>query len=66
MKCSHCGEYFSTESISEVIFKIHWKDKKESIIRGFDIEDAFRKAGFGGGILKAVDYWEKIDTTKVD
>jgi rRNA maturation protein Nop10 len=61
MKCPHCGKYFSSEIVSEVAFKIHWYDKKESVIHGFDIEDAFRKAGYGGGILRAIDYWEKIE-----
>jgi hypothetical protein len=45
-------------------FIIHWNNKTTTDVEGYDIADAFRRAGFGGGILRAVDYWEEIKTTK--
>ena len=47
----------------EKIFKLHWLDilKSEEIIRGFDISDAFMKAGYDGGAINALDYFEEVN-----
>lgn len=48
------------------IFKLYWsiKDKdgnqETEIIHGTDTADAFRNAGYGGGAIRALDYYEEI------
>ena len=41
-------------------FNVHYNDKKVERIKGESIQDAFKKAGLGGGIMGAVDYWEEV------
>lgn len=42
-------------------FKLHWiGDSKEEIVEGIDIADAFRKAGYSLGALRALDWFEEI------
>lgn len=41
-------------------FKLHWIDGKVDVVEGTDIADAFSKAGFGAGALKALDWFEEI------
>jgi len=41
-------------------FKIHWLTGSTEIIEGYDIADAFRRAGYGGGANRAVDWYEEI------
>lgn len=41
-------------------YKLHWLDNKTEIIKGFDIADAFMRAGYGAGALRALDYYEEI------
>lgn len=45
-------------------FTLFWKDGKKELIRGTDIADAFRRAGYGGGALTALDYFSYGDKTK--
>jgi hypothetical protein len=41
-------------------FKAHWLDGKIEDMEGYDIADAFHGAGYGGGVLRALDYWEEV------
>lgn len=49
-------------------FKLHWLggEPKEEIVRGTDIADAFRRAGYGGGAIRALDYYEEIKDDKAE
>lgn len=40
---------------------LHWVDGKEEIVRGHSISDAFMKAGYGGGAINALDYYEEVN-----
>lgn len=42
------------------VFDLHWKFGKVERITGDNIEDATKRAGIGGGALKALDYWEEV------
>jgi len=41
-------------------FIIHWKDKTTDVFKGKDIADAFTRAGYGAGAVRAVDYYEEV------
>ena len=41
----------------EKTFTVYWRYNEKTIIKGLNEADAFRKAGFGGGALKAVDFF---------
>ena len=41
-------------------FKLYWLDGKVELIYGNTISDAFNKAGYGAGALRALDYHEEI------
>lgn len=42
-------------------FILHWLGSSEpETIKGYDIADAFRRAGYGGGALAALDYYEEV------
>ena len=41
-------------------FILRWLTDKDETITGYDIEDAFRRAGIGGGAIRALDYWEEV------
>lgn len=41
-------------------FRLHWLHGEKSVVSGEDIADAFRQAGYGGGALGALDYYEPI------
>lgn len=56
-------------------FVIYWLDGHKTLVRGTDITDAFRRAGYGGGVLNAVDfhsdkgdtcYWDRINRRWVE
>jgi hypothetical protein len=36
----------------------HWKTGKDEVISGRNISDAFNKAGYSAGALRALDYYE--------
>lgn len=42
-------------------FTLHWLDGTKSTVTGTDIKDAFRAAGYGGGIVATLDHWEEND-----
>lgn len=41
------------------VFRLHWLDGKVEIVRGEGIANAFNKAGYGGGAIRALDYYEE-------
>lgn len=41
-------------------FRLHWLDQKTEEVQGYDIADAFRRAGYGGGAIAALDWYEEI------
>lgn len=46
-------------------FKLYWLTKTKGVqdteeIKGDNIADAFRRAGYGGGAINALDYYEEI------
>ena len=45
----------------EKTFYLYWLDGKKEIIVGNDIFDAFMKAGYGGGALSALDFFNTKD-----
>jgi hypothetical protein len=55
MNCPHCGKDIQMKK-----FRLHWLTGGKETIEGHDIADAFRRAGYGGGALNALDYYEEI------
>jgi hypothetical protein len=41
-------------------FKIFWLDGTVETITGDSIADAFMKAGYGGGAIRALDYYKEL------
>lgn len=41
-------------------FRIHWLDGTTTDVTGTDIADAFMRAGYGGGAVNAIDYYEEL------
>jgi hypothetical protein len=41
-------------------FILHWLNGKKEEVKGLDIADAFRKAGYGGGAIRALDWYEEV------
>lgn len=41
-------------------FRLHWLTGKPEDIEGPDIADAMRRSGYGGGVFRALYYWEEI------
>ena len=42
-------------------FRLHWRTGKAEDVEGPDIATAMMRAGYGGGAIKALDYWEKVE-----
>lgn len=40
-------------------FTLYWLDGLREIITGTSIADAFNKAGYGAGALRALDFYEE-------
>ena len=58
MICTHCGKETGPEP--EKTYILHWRgNMRDETITGRDIADALRKAGLGGGAMRALDYWEE-------
>lgn len=47
-------------------FIIHWVNGTTEEITGTDISNAFMLAGYGGGALQAVGYWEESKEDSYD
>lgn len=45
-------------------FVLVWKDGKREKVTGSDISNAFSKAGYGVGAIRALDYYEPVDRKK--
>ena len=41
-------------------FILHWRDGSTETVIGLDISDAFMRAGYGGGAIMALDYYEEV------
>jgi hypothetical protein len=41
-------------------FLLVWLDGKTEEVSGVDIADAFRRAGYGGGAIRALDYYKEV------
>ena len=42
-------------------FILHWLgSNKPETIQGYDIADAFKRAGYSGGAIAALDYYEEV------
>jgi len=44
----------------DVLFRFHWRDGKKHEGYGRDVADAFSRLGFGGGAIRALDYYERV------
>lgn len=45
-------------------FRLHWLSGDIETIKGESISDAFTKAGYGLGALRALDWYEEIKEEK--
>lgn len=45
--------------MKEKTFLLHWLDGKTTEVHGYDIAHAFSMAGYGGGAIRALDYYEE-------
>lgn len=43
---------------------LHWLDDTTEEIEGNNISDAFTRAGYSAGALRALDYYEEIKDTR--
>ncbi len=43
------------------IFQLFWLDGNSKIIKGTCISEAFMRAGYGNGALKALDYYREVE-----
>lgn len=41
------------------LFTVFWRDGSRKILKGVSVEDAFNKAGYGNGSLRAVDFYKE-------
>ena len=42
-------------------FRLYWLDGKTEIVEGDGPADAMNRAGYGGGAVRALDYYEEIN-----
>lgn len=47
-------------------FTYYWHDGKRDVFEGESAADAITKAGYGGGILGALDFYAEGDNTKYE
>jgi len=52
------GLFINMDTVKK--FELHWLSGDVEIISGYDIADAFMKAGYGGGSMNALDYYKEI------
>lgn len=43
------------------IYILHWLDGRTEEVIGNSISDAFMRAGYGGGAIKVLDYYEEVE-----
>ena len=41
-------------------FRLYWLDGKTEIVEGETIAKAFSNAGYGGGAIRALDYYKEV------
>ena len=41
-------------------FRLFWIGGSVELIKGDDIADAFRKAGYGAGAVRSLDWYEEV------
>ena len=41
-------------------YKLHWLHGKTEVVEGKSIADAFSRAGYGQGALRALDYFKEV------
>jgi hypothetical protein len=41
------------------LFTVFWRDGSRKILKGVSVEDAFNRAGYGNGSLRAVDFYKE-------
>lgn len=48
--------------VRERTFHLFWlgSNKEPETVKGYDIADAFSKAGYGGGAIRALDYYKDV------
>jgi hypothetical protein len=39
---------------------LHWLDGKTETVKGSDIADAFSRAGYGAGAIRALDWYDIV------
>ena len=49
------------EQKGDKVFALHWDDGKTEYVVGKDIASAFKNAGYGGGAINVLDYYEPVD-----
>jgi len=54
------------KTLAENKYFLYWMDGDKEVISGTSIEDAFAKAGYGGGALTALDFFSSEDTHDYD
>lgn len=47
-------------------FGVYWKNGQHEIIKGNGFADAFTRAGYGQGALRALDVWHPGDEVKYE
>jgi hypothetical protein len=56
--------------VKEHVFILHWLDGKTEEAKGSGktqleaVLNAFSRCGYGGGALRALDYWEEAKTAR--
>lgn len=45
-------------------FTLYWRTGKRDVFAGRNISDAFRRAGYGGGAIRALDFYADGDDDK--
>jgi len=57
---SHNGFHFITlQEVNVKKYNLHWYSGRIETITGNTIDEVFRNAGYGGGALSALDYYEE-------
>lgn len=42
-------------------FTLYWRDGKREVVEGYDCADAMTRAGYGGGAVRALDFYATGD-----
>lgn len=50
----------ATETLTLKYFVLNWGFGNTEIVKGYSISDAFMKAGYGGGAIRALDSYKEI------